>query len=559
MSIDVEAPVDQMGHLARTLHLQKYSKDQREDWTDTARRVVTAVMGEYLPELVEEVIQAIAARKFLPGGRYLYAAGKPFAQVNNCLLLKTGDSREEWADLMRRITVGLMTGAGIGVVYSDLRKRGTRTKGMGGFSTGPTALMQMVNESGRHIMQGGSRRAAIWAGLHWWHGDVFEFITLKDWSDEVKALKETDYNFPATMDMTNISVILDDEFFEAMADPNWSRTYADGDSGETYEVTHAHAQQVYWTVVEKMLTTGEPGFSVDVGENAGESLRNACTELTSADDNDICNLGSINLARVESREEMARLTYLSTAFLLCGTLYSEVPYEEVAVTRNKNRRLGLGLMGIYEWLAVRGKPYAPDAELGGWLDEYAKSGEYANALADRLGCSRPLKTRALAPNGTIGIIAETTTAGEPLFALATKRRYLKDGKTWVYQYIIDSTAERMIQRGVDPSNLETAYDLAQDPERRVLFQAWLQKYVDHGISSTINLPEPENQSFTHEEFGGMLLKYLPSLRGVTAYPNGSRGGQPLTAVSYEEASGKTGVEHEETSAETGCISGVCGI
>ena len=545
--------------LAETIYKQKYSQDGKEEWGDTARRVVENVVTPYFPDLTEELTEAIAGGKFLPGGRYLYAAGRPFAQVNNCLLLKTGDSTEEWADLMRRITQGLMRGAGIGVVYSSLRSRGTGTKGMGGISTGPTALMQMVNEAGRHIVQGGSRRAAIWAGLHWNHPDVFEFITLKDWPEEVKALKEKDFNYPATMDMTNISVILDDDFFEAIADPTWSKSYPNGDSGESYSVDHYHAQAVYWRVIEKMLTTGEPGFSVDVRENAGEHLRNACTELTSADDNDICNLGSINLAQVEDKDEFARLVYLSTAFLLCGTLYSEVPYAEVKATRTKNRRLGLGLMGVYEWLALRGKPYAPDEELAGWLEEYARSTEYAALFADVLGVSHPVKTRAMAPNGTIGIIGGTTTSIEPMFAPAIKRRYLKDGKVWAYQYVIDPIAERLAAKGLDPDALESAYELANNPERRVFFQTWFQQYVDHGISSTINLPSVDKQAFTQDQFGEMLLEYLPFLRGITVYPDGARGGQPLTAVTYEEAVGLDGVEYEEFSNESACISGVCGI
>jgi ribonucleoside-diphosphate reductase alpha chain len=548
-----------MGHLADTIYRQKYSLNGVENWEDTAYRVVNSVVGPYFPELVMELTQAIIDRKFLPGGRYLYASGKPFAQVNNCLLLRVGDSREEWADLMRRVTTGLMTGAGVGVVYTDLRSSGTKTKGMGGTSTGPTALMQMVNEAGRHIMQGGARRAAIWGGLHWHHPDVFDFITLKDWSDDVKALKEKDFNFPAAMDMTNISVILDDDFFAAMDDPDFRKEYPNGDSGETYTVTSDHALHVYWAVIEKMLTTGEPGFSVDVGENVNENLRNACTELTSEDDNDICNLGSINLARVESIEEFDNLVNLASAFLLCGTVYSEVPFAEVAETRTKNRRLGLGLMGVYEWLAMRGKPYAPDAELGQWLEVYTRSTRYASMYADILGVSRPVKTRAMAPNGTIGMIAETTTSIEPLFAAAIMRRYLKNGRTWVYQYSIDSIAQRLVERGLDPDKLETAYDLAQDPERRVLFQAWFQQYVDHGISSTINLPSRDEQSFTTEEFGEMLLSYLPHLRGITVYPNGARGGQPLTAVSYDEAVDKVGVEFEETSNASACLSGVCGI
>jgi ribonucleoside-diphosphate reductase alpha chain len=346
------------------------------------------------------------------------------------------------------------------------------------------------------------------------------------------------------MDMTNISVILDDAFFEAYEDEN----HAD----------HDLARKVYWTAVEKMVTTGEPGFSVDVGENAGEHLRNACTEVTSRDDNDICNLGSINLARVDDIERFAELVNLGTAFLLCGTLYSKVPYQQVADTRTKNRRLGLGLMGIYEWLVKRGYAYEPNVELGKWLEVYECSTIFANMYADRLGISRPVKTRAIAPTGTIGILAETTTGIEPLFATAYKRRYLK-GSKWHFQYVIDATAQRLVDQGIDPEKLETAYDLAKDPGRRLAFQAWVQQYVDHGISSTLNLPSVEDQTLTASDFGETLMRYLPELRGVTVYPDGARGGQPLNVVPYSEAAGWEGLEYEEVGNGQACVSGVCGV
>jgi ribonucleoside-diphosphate reductase alpha chain len=419
--------------------------------------------------------------------------------------------------------MALMTGAGIGVVYSNIRPRGSIIKKTGGVASGPCALMQMINECGRGIRQGGDRRSAIWAGLHWNHPDVFEFIHLKDWSPEVRALKEKDYNAPAPMDGTNISVILDDAFFAAYTDQ------ANPD--------HALAVKVYWEVVRQMLSSAEPGFSVDVGVNAGEHGRNACTEITTRDDSDICNIGSINMANVESLEEMQELVEIATAFLLAGTVYSSVPYEKVKAIREKNRRLGLGLMGLHEWLLKRGKRYAPDPELARFLEVYMMSDVYAREYAPLWELSTPIKTRAIAPNGTIGIVAETTTSGEPILCVAMKRRYLK-GNTVHFQYIVDPTAQRLIEGGMDPSQIEDAYGLAEDVERRVAFQAWLQRYVDHGISSTINLPawgSPTNNQYRVHDFGTMLMKYLPHLRGVTCYPDGCRSGQPLEKVPYEVA------------------------
>lgn len=518
----------QFGPFAHAIMEQKYAHtldEGKETWEQVAHRVATNVMKSVSAprSLVKSVEQAIAERKFMPGGRYLYASGRPFHQVQNCLLLKAEDSREGWADLMKKITLALMTGAGIGIDYSQIRPEGSLIRKTGGQATGPLALMQMINEAGRGIMQGGSRRSAIWAGLSWRHPDCIKFIGLKNWSPEVREMKLKDYNFPATMDGTNISVLLDDEFFKAIND----------DKNLQYPLAHS----VYWAVVRQMLKTAEPGFSVDVGANRGETLRNACTEVTSADDSDICNLGSINMARVESLEEMAQLVDLGVSFLLAGTVYSDVPYAKVDAIRTKNRRLGLGLMGLHEWMLKRGLKYGANDELAKYLAIYSGSTEVAARIAKEWEISPPLKTRAIAPTGTIGIVAETTTGIEPIFCVAYKRRYLK-GSVVHYQYVIDPTAKNLIETGVDPEVIEDAYVLAENVERRVEFQAWMQGYVDHAISSTINLPEwgsPLNNDRRVKDFGDMLLKHLPNLRGVTCYPDGARGGQPLTPVKYTTA------------------------
>jgi len=507
---------------------QKYSHDiegRKETWPEIAHRVAYSVMSAVdAPEsMVKGIELLIAQRKFMPGGRYLYASGRQFHQTQNCLLLKAEDSREGWADLMYKSTMALMTGAGIGVVYSDLRGEGRFIRKTGGKASGPISLIQMVNEAGRGIRQGGDRRSAIWAGLHWNHPDIHKFIRIKNWSEEVIALKSKDYNFPARLDGSNISVILDDVFFEAYNDDKHEH--------------HALAHGVYWAVIQNMLKTAEPGFSIDCGKNKEECLRNACTEISSTDDSDICNLGSINMARISSLEEMSRVVELTTAFLLAGTVYSDVPYAKVDQIRTKNRRLGLGLLGLHEWLLTRNKKYEPDSDLEEYLKIYATSGEYAIKYAKQWDLSVPVKTRAIAPTGTVGIVAETTTGIEPIFCVAYKRRYLK-GEVINYQYVVDPTAQRLIENGINPDLIEDAYVLANNVEKRVAFQAWVQQYVDHAISSTINLPpwgSEQNNNGTVQNFGNMLIKYLPKLRGITVYPEGARSGQPLQPVKYTTA------------------------
>lgn len=534
---------------AHNIYKQRYAHEG-EEWPDTAKRVTENVLGalEYKPESDEyqRIYHLINDRKFMPGGRYLYASGRELHQVQNCLLLKAEDSREGWAELLYKATMALQTGAGIGVDYSDIRPAGSIIKKTGGVASGPLSPMKMVNEVGREVVQGGNRRSAIWAGLNWAHPDIFEFIKVKDWQPEVRALKEKDFYFPATMDMTNISVLLDDEFFKAINNP--------------IHDLFQQANSVYKLTLNKMLTTAEPGFSIDVGDNTGETLRNACTEVTSYDDSDICNLGSINMAAFHDKDQFASAIKDATLFLLAGTEYSHVPYTKVDEVRRKNRRLGLGVMGIHEWLLKRGYRYEPNDELASWLEEYEKATDYAHEWAEKHDLSKPIKTRAIAPTGTIGILAETTTGIEPIYAAAFKRRVYNTAvgnNKVVYEYVVDPTAKRLIDEGIHPDSIEDAYTLAQDVERRIGMQAFVQKYVDHGISSTVNIPEPIHNKDDQAEFGKTLLKYLPALRGMTVYPEGSRSGQPLTPVPIEDALEQLGVVFEES--EEKCVGGVCAI
>jgi len=208
--------------------------------------------------------------------------------------------------------------------------------------------------------------------------------------------------------------------------------------------------------------------------------------------------------------------------------------------------LGLGLMGIHEWLLKRGESYEVTPELHKWMLVYkGVSEDTSRKMSEALGVSTPVANRSIAPTGTIGMVAGTTTGIEPLYAVAYKRRYLKN-KRWYYQYYIDHAAQQMINEyGINPNQVESAIDLSEDYEKRIRFQADIQDYVDMAISSTINLPSRDKQKFSVEEFGGTLAKYAPRLRGFTCYPDGSRGGQPLVSIPYEDAIERVGEELEE--------------
>lgn len=249
-----------------------------------------------------------------------------------------------------------------------------------------------------------SHNSAIYASLNWKHGDAPDFLKAKNWDEmpigkakkldgtpyTYKDAKEDNFNFPAPLDMTNISLNYDDAWLN---------------------LPDRHLHPTFLENTRQALRTAEPGWSFNFGEKQDETLRNACTEVTSEDDSDVCNLASANMSQIDTIEEFAEVVYLASKFLYCGTIRGDVPFEKVRKIRDQNRRLGLGLMGIHEWLLKRGYPYEVVPELHQWLEVYRRESERgANEVADAFGLPRPKAYRAIAPTGSIGLIAKKLAA-----------------------------------------------------------------------------------------------------------------------------------------------------
>jgi ribonucleoside-diphosphate reductase alpha chain len=240
-----------------------------------------------------------------------------------------------------------------------------------------------------------------------------------------------------------------------------------------------------------------------------------------------------------------------------------VPYDRVAEIREKNRRLGLGVIGVHEFCILKGVKYGTDDSkevLEPYMQEYDRALEYAIDWQDELGISRSRAASAIAPNGTIGILAESTPSGDPMFSAARERIVITaspDGDIHTVHVVVDPVAKRLVEQGIDPDTIEDAYSLALCPERRIAMQVYLQSHVDQAVSSTVNLPHP---LYGDEmiSFGETLIKYLPELRGITCYPDGARAGQPLKAIDLKWALEHEG-EHWVEGVEETCLGGICGV
>jgi ribonucleoside-diphosphate reductase alpha chain len=276
-----------------------------------------------------------------------------------------------------------MSGNGIGIEVSKIRGKGERINGSGGTASGTLSYVSMINEVARHIMQGNIHRSACHSAVHWKHKDVYQWLTSKQWDAEYTRLKSISYDYPAPFDTFNLSIRYDTDFIEAYHNPeNEDHTYA-------VDLWKAHTRV--------MFEFSDPSIQFDHDNNI---LRNACCEIISDTNGDSCHLASVNLANIKGYPELEEVVSMMTKFMMVVKNVDTYALPFMRDIGLSNGRLGLGTMGMHNWLLQRKLPYQWCDDLYGLFDTYTYTArEQAYETAKQYGFSEPVALFAQAPTG----------------------------------------------------------------------------------------------------------------------------------------------------------------
>ena len=155
-------------------------------------------------------------------------------------------------------------------------------------------------------------------------------------------------------------------------------------------------------------------------------------------------------------------------------------------------------------------------------------------LEGKLRNSRRL---SIAPTGSISMIFDSSAGIEPNFAWRWSRKVMKsDGDGWeVREYfhplITQKEADELRGSGVisDPRYV-TAYDIS--PEQHVDVTGIFARYVDSGISKTVNLSSSATVDDVRKVYETC---YDMGCKGITIYRDGSRDNQPIETKKESES------------------------
>ena len=402
------------------------------------------------------------------------------------------------------------------------------------------------------------------------HPDIEQFISCKRQTDKFN-------NF-------NISVGITSDFMSAVHhDREFALVHP-----KTKQVTKSlSAVKIFDLIAENTHATGEPGlifldyinelnplyqtFNDDgtcVPGSEKIEATNPCGEQPLGP-NDACNLGSINLAKFVDTtcgdfnwDKLEKMVEIAARFLDDVIEANHYPMPFIAKAALNNRRIGIGVMGLAEAFIALGIPYNSEAALNKASILMKFIQDAAHKASSKLAAKRDdfpnwenshwcekdqmmrnATTTAIAPTGTISIIAGTTSGIEPLFAITFTRRVLGGmelidvnpqfeeiarKRGFYSEQLMKQIAEEGTIQHIEgiPDDIKALFVSAHEIDYlwHLRMQAAFQAHTDSAVSKTINLPY---QATVADVKNAFLKAYELKLKGITVYRDASRPTQVL--------------------------------
>ncbi|QKY78843.1 ribonucleotide reductase [Mycobacterium phage KingCyrus] len=553
---------------------------------------------QHLPEVKQELYVHIVCDPEHPDYEDMKAAGILSTEYDPDWVgaFEVEDSREGWAaaltDLIDTHYRDEVTHFQRVYDVSRVRPAGAKLKTFGGQASGPKPFAEMLikvceifselvhdrdyldgisamkvdHAIASCVVAGGVRRSARMSMMHWRDSQVEEFINIKATSGEHWT--------------TNISVEVDQDFWDNLDDDE------DTDGA-------ARARRIIRYLSEGAVRNGEPGMWDSSLSNVGEPNRvictNPCGEIT-LEAWEPCNLGHINLAAFVTDAgktdylDLIRAHRLMTRFLIRAT-FSAVADPKSREVLDRNRRIGVGHLGVASYLALTGRRYsqAPgDKRFTAFLRELASEVDSeASRFCHELRIPVPVKKRTVAPTGTVAKLAGVSEGIHPIFSKYFNRRIrfnkLSDAQALEEQaalgYHVEDdlfapntavvtipTKDTLVQAVVDRFGrdgeeiVESADDLTLT--QLLAFQALYQTcWADNAVSFTANV---EPTVYSPADVAGVLERFAGLIKGSTIFPEASFEQAPyerITKQQYESAAAKA----VEDGVDEMCANGACPI
>ena len=351
--------------------------------------------------------EAIATRKISLATPILANLRIPNGSLSSCFIAAMDDNLESIFETITDTARISKNGGGVGVNVSRIRATGSWVMGKKNASGGVIPWIKLLNDTAIAVNQGGRRAGAVTVSLDVWHLDVPEFLEMQTENGDQRR-KAYDI-FP--------QLVISDEFMRrvkdkeewTLVDPYELRTKLGielaelwGDKFETaYKKIEAaldhqlklykkiNARELFKAIMRVQVETGMPYlWFKDTANRANPNQHegyipggNLCQESWSnvkpGSEAHTCNLCSINLANIEETE-LPNISRIAVRILDNTIDLTSPPFKASQTHNNKYRTIGVGCMGLADWLAKRKLSYSSLSEISYLFEEIGYYCTYAS-------------------------------------------------------------------------------------------------------------------------------------------------------------------------------------
>ena len=339
------------------------------------------------PSEAMEFYNLVSSLCYLPSSPTLFNSGSDRTQLSSCYLLDSPE--DDLAAIYKRYTdVAQLSkfAGGIGLAYTRVRAKGSLIRGTNGHSNGIVPWLKTLDSSVAAVNQGGRRKGAACVYLEPWHGDIEEFLELRDnTGDEARRAHNLNLaNWVPDLFMRRLEAGQDWTLFDPKVVPHLTDLF--GDEFDTaYEKAEAEglgmkklpARELYSRMMRTLAQTGNGWMTFKDHSNnkcnqtgaPGNTvhLSNLCTEIievTSQGETAVCNLGSINVGKFVRQHDdttggepgQLYVDYEAIGAVACTAIkyldrvidINYYPTDEAQSSNRRWRPVGLGLMGLQD-------------------------------------------------------------------------------------------------------------------------------------------------------------------------------------------------------------------
>lgn len=349
--------------------------------------------------VAKEIYDVTSTQKLSLPTPTLLNARTNYHQLSSCFKLNVADDLRSIYHNIENMAQISKFGGGVGVYMGHIRSRGASIRGVKNASGGIVPWARVVNDTACAVNQLGARLGAISPTLDVWHRDIYDFLNMQTETGDIRSkafdvfpaiavpdlfMKRVEANESWTLfDPHEVEKVtgkrLEDHFGQAFED-----FYMACEQDNRLELKDTiPAKDLMKEALKTTVETGMPYFffrdtvnDVNPNKHAGNIYSTQlCTEICQntsesqfieerlendeiairykAGDTVVCNLASINVAKVNTHKEIEKVIPIGMRVLDNVITLNFYPIKEAERTAKRYRSVGLGFMGLAEYLACK--------------------------------------------------------------------------------------------------------------------------------------------------------------------------------------------------------------